>query len=49
MEEFSQEDLDSLINEALSGENSKLVTKNGLKLGLYETNMLSHMHEAYSQ
>ena len=49
MEEFSQEDLDSLINEALSGENSKLVPKNGLKLGLYETNMLSHMHETFSK
>ena len=43
MEEFSQQDLDSLIEEALSGETSKLVPKNGLYLSLMETNMLSHM------
>ena len=43
MQEFSQEDLDALIQEALSGEDSKLIPKNGLRLGLLETNMLSHM------
>lgn len=49
MEEFSQEDLDSLIEEALSGETSKLVPKNGLYLSLMETNMLSHMYETFTK
>jgi uracil-DNA glycosylase family 4 len=49
MQDFSQEDLDSLIQEALSSEESKLVPKNGLKLGLGETNMLSHMYETFSK
>lgn len=49
MQDFSQEDLDSLIQEALSGEKSKLIPKNGLSLGLFETNMLSHMHETFSK
>jgi len=49
MEDFSQEDLDSLIEEALSGEKSKLIPKNGLQLGLFETNMLSHLHETFSK
>ena len=49
MQEFSQEDVDSLIQEALSGENSRLVPKNGLKLGLHETNMLSHIYETFSK
>jgi hypothetical protein len=49
MEEFSEADLDSLIEEALSGQTSKLVPKNGLSLGLFETNMLSHMYETFSK
>lgn len=49
MQEFSQEDLDSLIEEALSGDNSKLVPKNGLYLGLGETNLLSHMYETFAK
>lgn len=49
MEDFSQEDLDSLIEEALSAEPSKLVPKNGLYLGLGETNMLSHMYETFAK
>lgn len=49
MEEFSQEDLDSLIREALSDENSKLTPKSGLYLGLNETNLLSHMYETFSK
>lgn len=49
MQEFSQEDLDALIQEALSGEDSKLIPKNGLRLGLLETNMLSHMYETFTK
>jgi DNA polymerase len=49
MQDFSQEDLDSLIEEALSGETSKLVPKNGLYLSLMETNMLSHMYETFEK
>lgn len=49
MEEFSQEDLDSLIQEALSGEDSKLAPKSGLYLGLLESNMLSHMYETFTK
>lgn len=49
MQEFSQEDLDSLIQEALSEDNSKLVPKSGLYLGLMETNLLSHMYETFSK
>lgn len=48
MEEFSQEDLDALIQEALSGEDSKLAPKSGMYLGLLETNMLSHMYETFT-
>lgn len=49
MQEFSQEDLDSLIEEALSADNSKLTPKNGLFLGLGETNLLSHIHETFEK
>lgn len=49
MQEYSQEDLDSLISEALSGEESNLSPSNGLYLGLFETNMLEHMHETFSK
>jgi DNA polymerase len=49
MDDFSQEDLDSLIKEALSGENSKLIPKTGLYLGLGETNLLSHIYETFAK
>jgi uracil-DNA glycosylase family 4 len=49
VEEFSQEDLDALIQEALSGEDSKLAPKSGMYLGLLETNMLSHMYETFTK
>lgn len=49
MQEFSQKDLDSLIQEALSDENSKLIPKSGLYLGLNETNLLSHIYETFSK
>jgi uracil-DNA glycosylase len=49
MEDYSQEDLDALIQEALSGEESKLSPKNGLYLGLFETDMLANMYETFSK
>lgn len=49
MDEFSQEDLDSLIQEALSGENSKLSPKSGLYLGLGESELLSQAYEVFQK
>lgn len=49
MEEFSQEDLDSLIEEALSEGKSKLVPKNGMYLGLAESNLLSIIYDVFTK
>lgn len=49
MQEFSQEDLDSLIKEALSEDGSKLVPKNGLSLGFMESAMLSQIYDVFQK
>lgn len=49
MQEFSQEDLDSLIQEALSENTSKLVPKNGLHLGFMESALLSQIYDVFSK
>lgn len=49
MDEFSQEDLDSLIQEALSGEKSKLHPKSGLYLGLGESALLAQAYEVFQK
>jgi uracil-DNA glycosylase family 4 len=49
MNEFSEKDLESLIQEALSEESSKLSPKSGLSLGLGESHLLEHAYEVFQK
>ena len=49
MEEFSSEDLESLISEALSDKDSKLLPKSGLYLGLGESSLLTQAYEVFEK